>query len=249
MDDTDEEHATMSETPERLLLKEPVAIIGRGAIGRWVAERLDGPVTILGRDDPLPEVTLVVEAAGHAALAAYGPEALARGIDLLVASVGALADPDLEHRLRAAAGPGRVILPAGALVGIDALAAAREGGLEAVTYTARKPAATLVPDRRLDAPQVILDGTAREAAQAFPKSSNVAATIALAGIGFERTRVQVIADPGLATNRHSISARGAFGSFEAQVDGLPLPDNPRSSSLTAMSLLRAIRNRSDAVVI
>lgn len=226
-----------------------VAIIGRGAIGRWIAARLEGVVTVVGRGDPLPEAALVVEAAGHAALATYGPEALARGADLLVASVGALADPALEERLLAAAGPGRLILPAGALVGIDALAAAREGGLDAVTYIARKPAATLVPDRRLTGPEVILDGTAREAARAFPKSSNVAATVALAGLGFERTRVQVIADPDLATNRHTVTARGAFGSLEATVDGLPLPDNPRSSSLTAMSLLRCIRNRSAAVVL
>ena len=241
----------MAEPVARLLLEAPVAIIGRGAIGRWVADRLDGPVTIIGRDEPLPEVALVVEAAGHAALASYGPEAVARGQDLLIASVGALADPELEERLfaAAAAGAGRIILPAGALVGIDALAAAREGGLDTVTYTAHKPAATLVPDRRLTGPEVILDGTAREAARAFPKSSNVAATVALAGIGFERTRVQVIADPELTTNRHTVTAHGAFGSFEARVDGLPLPDNPRSSSLTAMSLLRAIRNRAAAVVV
>ena len=99
-------------------LKQPIAIIGRGAIGRWVAERLDGPVTIIGRDDPVPEVVLEVEVAGHEALAAYGAATLARGIDLLVASVGALADPELAARLFAAAGTGRVILPAGALVGI-----------------------------------------------------------------------------------------------------------------------------------
>lgn len=236
--------------PVRIADGAPVAIIGRGAIGRWIAARLEGPVVVVGRDDPLPDgVDLVVEAAGHEALSAYGPQALACGADLLVASIGALADPELEERLYAAAGPGRLILPAGALVGIDALAAAREGGLDAVTYTARKPAATLLPDRALTAAEVILDGTAREAARAFPKSSNVAATVALAGLGFERTRVQVIADPDLTVNRHTITARGAFGSFEATVDGLPLPDNPRSSSLTAMSLLRSIRNRSAVIVL
>lgn len=227
-----------------------VAIIGRGAIARWVVARLEGPVVTVGRGDALPAgVSLVVEAAGHEALASHGPTALAAGADLLVASVGALADPELEARLTEAAGPGRLILPAGALVGIDALAAAREGGLDEVTYIARKPAATLVPDRALTEATVILDGTAREAARAFPKSSNVAATVALAGLGFERTRVQVIADPALRVNRHTITARGSFGSFEASVDGLPLPDNPRSSSLTAMSLLRAIRNRTSAILL
>jgi aspartate dehydrogenase len=235
--------------PVQVRGSEGVAIIGRGAIGRWVAARLEGAVVLVGRGEALPAAALVVEAAGHEALAAYGVQALARGSDLLVASVGALADPALEEALLAAAGPGRLLLPAGALVGIDALAAAREGGLDAVTYIARKPAATLLPGRRLSGPEVILDGTAREAARAFPKSSNVAATVALAGIGFERTRVQVIADPEMTVNRHTVTAEGAFGRFEATVDGLPLPDNPRSSSLTAMSLLRAIRNRTAAVVL
>lgn len=240
-------------SPSPVALAEPLAIIGRGAIGRWLAERLSGPVRIVGRDEALPQVPLVVEAAGHGALAEHGVAALRQGSDLLVASIGALADPALHARLVEAAGApgsgrGRMLLPAGALAGIDALAAAREGGLDRVVYTARKPPATLGaadPARET----VMLEGNAREAALAFPKSSNVAATIALAGIGFERTEVRVIADPAVAANVHIVAAEGAFGRFEIRIEGRPLPDNPRSSSLTAMSLLRAIRNRGAAVVI
>ncbi|WP_299822615.1 aspartate dehydrogenase domain-containing protein [uncultured Jannaschia sp.] len=94
---------------------------------------------------------------------------------------------------------------------------------------------------------MLLDGTAREAALAFPKSSNVAATVALAGLGFDNTEVRVIADPAVSSNIHTIDAEGAFGSFSFRIEGLPLPDNPRSSSLTAMSILREIRNFGSAI--
>lgn len=231
-----------------------LAIIGRGAIGRWLADRCAGPVHVVGRDEPLPRVSLVVEAAGHSALAAYGEAALRQGSDLLVASTGALADPELHARLIDAAGPpgsgkGRMLLPAGALGGIDALAAAREGGLTRVRYTARKPAATLASHRSVEVETVLLEGNAREAALAFPKSSNVAATVALAGLGFEATEVRIIADPEVTANIHVVEAEGAFGRFTFTIEGRPLPDNPRSSSLTAMSLLRSVRNIGSAIVI
>ncbi|MGY6632127.1 MAG: aspartate dehydrogenase [Alkalilacustris sp.] len=233
-------------------LPHPIALVGHGAIARWLTARLEGTVHIVGRGDPVPAVPLVVEAAGHAAVAEHGPAALAAGSDLLLASVGALADTVLHRRITEAVarpGAGRLILPAGALAGVDALAAARLGGLDEVVYTARKPAATLLPDRTLAVETVVLDGTAREAALAFPKSSNVAATVALAGLGFEATRVRIVADPAAEANIHTIAARGTFGQFETSIAGLPLPDNPRSSMLTAMSLLRAILNRHARIVI
>ena len=229
-------------------------IIGQGAIGRWVAERYTRPVRFIGRNQRLTRVPLIVEVAGHGGLAEYGERALAQGSDLIVASVGALADVALHDRIVAAAGPpgsgrGRLFLPAGALGGIDALAAAREGGLRRVVYTARKPAATLIEDAESSGETVLLDGTAREAALAFPRSSNVAATVALAGLGFDNTEVRVIADPAVNSNMHTIDAEGAFGSFTFRIEGRPLADNPRSSSLTAMSVLRAIRNLGSAIVV
>lgn len=229
-------------------------IIGHGAIGRWVAERHAGPVRFIGRNERLTRVPLIVEVAGHGGLAEYGEPALAQGSDLIVASVGALADVALHDRIVAAAGPpgsgrGRLLLPAGALGGIDALAAAREGGLRRVVYTARKPASTLIADAESSGETVLLDGTAREAALAFPKSSNVAATVALAGLGFDKTEVRVIADPAVSSNIHTIEVEGAFGSFSFRIEGLPLPDNPRTSSLTAMSVLRAVRNLRSAIVV
>lgn len=231
-----------------------LAIIGRGAIGRWLANQCTGRVHMIGRNEALPDVPLVVEAAGHEALAEYGEAILRQGSDLLVASIGALADPDLYDRLALAAGgpgsgQGRMLLPAGALGGIDALAAAREGGLSRVRYTARKPASSIAHDQSLSVETILLEGNAREAALAFPKSSNVAATVALAGLGFERTEVRIIADPAVTANIHVVEVEGTFGRFTFSIEGRPLPDNPRSSSLTAMSLLRSVRNRTSAIVI
>ena len=226
-----------------------VALIGDGAIGTWLGERLDPKPQIVRRGDSLPSVDVVVEAAGHEALAHYGVAALKQGSDLVVVSIGALAHHDLWDALRAAATRSKIILPAGAVVGIDALAAARQGGLSEVSYEARKPPASLSHTLPTDRETVVFEGNAREAALTFPKNANVAATIALAGVGFDDTRVRIVADPTVTENIHELKVRGAFGAFTASVAGRPLPSNPKTSSLAAMSLLRCIQNRQSAIVI
>lgn len=196
---------------------------------------------------------VVLEAAGHAALAAYGPELLARGIDLCVASVGALADDDLRSVLTAAAlssGARLEILP-GAIGGIDALAAAGPSGLEHVAYTGLKPprawagspAAKAFDLDSIAEETIVFEGTARQAARSFPKNANVVATVALAGLGLDTTRVKLIADPRATGNSHRIEARGPLVNFDFTTRGKPLPANPRSSALTALSALRALKNR------
>lgn len=231
---------------------------------RWVITRpgrenrardLFGPnVTPLHTVDALrgrPDVAL--ECAGHAALAEHGPALLRRGVDLGVLSAGALADTGLAGTLDSATreGNAQAHILAGAIGGMDALLAAREGGLEDVTYEGIKPpdawrdsAAEQVCD--LDAlatATTFFQGAAREAARDYPKNANVAATVALCGIGLDATRVQLTADPDAPGNLHRIVARGAFGELEFTVRGRALPDHPRTSALTAMSAVQFLRSR------
>jgi len=261
-----------------------IALIGHGAIGRYVHERLaaegharisgivmrsarveetqqsigDGtPVVGSVAQLPAPAPDLVVEVAGHGGLAEHGVAALSRGHDLLVVSVGALADEALRAALReaAASGGAKMLIAPGAIGGVDALAAAREGGLNTVRYTSRKPPGawkgspgeTVADLDTLSKPATLFAGPADEAARLYPKNANVAATIALAGLGFQGTQVQLIADPAAGGNIHLIEAEGAFGSMTVEMRGKPLPDNPKTSSLTAFSVLRAIRNRAEAI--
>jgi aspartate dehydrogenase len=226
-----------------------IALIGVGAIGSWLQERLDPKPVVVHRGDALPMADVVVEVAGHAALAQYGVAALQQGSDLVIASIGALADEALWVSLQQAATRAKILLPAGAVAGIDALAAARLGGLDSVRYSSRKPPASLSDTLPLDRESVVFEGNARDAALQFLKNANVAATIALAGIGFEKTEVRIIADPTLTRNVHVLEASGNFGTFTMTIAGRPLPGNPKSSSLTAMSLLRCIQNRQSSIVL
>ncbi|MDB5367793.1 MAG: putative L-aspartate dehydrogenase [Rhodospirillales bacterium] len=190
---------------------------------------------------------LVVECAGHEAVAQFAPAVLARGIDLVVASTGALADPSLEAELRAPRAAGRLFLPAGALGGIDAIAAASRGALAHVSLTTTKTPRGWGRESALR--ETLFDGTAREAALAWPKNANVAATLALAGLGFDATRVTLVADPAAAGNTHRIEAEGEFGRLVAETTGLAAPDNPRTSRLTALSILRVVEQRDSLVVL
>jgi aspartate dehydrogenase len=201
---------------------------------------------------------LAVECAGHQAVAEHGEAILRRGIDLVVSSVGSLAERALYQRLsQAASGRSKLMLPAGAVAGIDALGAAKVAGLSRVRYTSRKPpkswkntpAEKITDLDRVTAPVTLFTGPADEAARLYPQNANVAATIALAGAGFERTEVTLIADPAATGNIHRIEAVGEFGEFDIEVRGKPLATNPKTSMLAALSVVRAIRNRAAAIVI
>lgn len=202
---------------------------------------------------------IVVECAGHEAVDTLAAPILLRGIPLVLSSIGAMALPDREQRLRAAAleGHTQLILPAGAIAAIDWLAASRLAGLHSVVYRSRKPPSAWVGSAAEQACKLdeltqacrFFSGSAREAAIAYPKNANVAATVALAGIGFDETRVELIADPGAAGNCHEIEASGATGQLQMTTLGLPDPDNPRTSMTTAYSVARAVLQRSGSVVI
>ena len=222
---------------------------------------LDAGVEVITGLDGMSETEpdLIIECAGQGAVAEHGEAALATGSDFLVISTGALAEDSVRERLLdAAARTGaRMVLPAGATAGIDGLAALRVGGLDRVRYTSIKP-----PDAWKGTPAetefnldgllqttVIFSGSAGEAARRYPKNANLAATVALAGAGFDKTEIQLIADPAASDNRSRIEAQGPFGELRVEMRGLPMPDNPKTSAVTAHSILHAIASRDSLIVI
>jgi aspartate dehydrogenase len=217
------------------------------------------PVTSKLADLLATKPDLVIECAGHGAVDAHAVPVLEAGLDLLVVSIGALSDNRLREKLFAAArlAKGQLLLPAGAVAGIDGLTAAKYGGLTHVTLRSRKPPLSWggapgvegIDLKSISKATAIFSGNAGEAARLFPKNANVAATIALAGLGFERTEVELIADPDAPGNVHELEAQGAFGRFKIVLENVPSPDNPKTSALTAMSIIRIIENRRASIVI
>jgi aspartate dehydrogenase len=195
---------------------------------------------------------VVVEAASQEAARKFARPVLDAGCDLLLMSVGALADKELLVSLQASRG--RICVPTGAIAGIDAIRAVKHL-LETVTLTTTKAPKALAGapffetgDIKLDAIKertVIYEGPAADAVRQFPANVNVAAVLSLAGIGFDRTRVRIVADPAFTTNQHEITATGSFGKFLFTVNNLPSPGNPKTSYLAVLSAIECLRSVCD----
>jgi aspartate dehydrogenase len=202
---------------------------------------------------------IVAECASHTAVGDYGPAILESGIDLIVISIGALSSDALRQRLMQAAqaGGGRLILPPGAIGGVDALAAARLSGLESVVYTGRKPplawrgtpAERLVALDSLREATVFFEGSARKAAEDYPFNANVAAALALAGIGLDATKVRLVADPAIKRNVHEFAVSAGCGDFSVRLEGRPSPANPKTSLMAGYSVARELLNRTGPITI
>ncbi len=247
-----------------------VAIVGCGSIGRAVADQLLAAalsqVELVGVVDnrpvvdvPAPQISLhqaieisdvLVECAGQVVVEQHAEQILTQGRDLLVTSVGALADPDLAERLQAA-GPGRLLFTTGAVGGVDLLAAAAATApLHRVRVTTTKqPAALVQPwmntdtqDRLLasEKPVDVFRGGAREASRTFPRSLNVAATVAFAVGGFDLVEVRLRADPHAALTSHVIEAEGPSGRYRFDIANLPSADNPRTSGVVPFAIVRSL---------
>ena len=227
---------------------------GSGAVLPDGVARIEGP-------EGLAAVApgLVIEAAGRAAVGPWGMAALAAGADYAPVSTSALTDAGLLAGLvDAARAAGRqVLIPPGALGGIDALAAAARLPMASVRHEIVKPPAAwkgteaeaLCDLGSLTGPVVFWQGPAAQAAARFPQNANVAAISALAGIGMERTEVALVADPGAARNAHRVTAEGEFGTMRISLENRPMATNPKTSELTALSLVRLIANRVNPLVI
>lgn len=195
---------------------------------------------------------IVVEAASQDAVRAFAKQVLQAGKDLMVMSVGALADPALRADLSqtAAAAGARLYVPTGAIAGIDAIRAARHL-LDSVTLTTIKSPKALAGAPFFETSKVrpedikerttVYEGPAAEAVKLFPANVNVAAVLSLAGMGFERTRVRIVADPASAVNQHEVAASGSFGQFHFTVRNVPSPGNPKTSYLAVLSAVECLR--------
>lgn len=263
-----------------------IVLIGWGAIGQRIATLLDekGPITariiavavsdasraraafptdarVLEQPgDLLPNsADLVIEVASREAVATWAAAALAAAPKFVVASTSAFVDDAFAARLAdlAAEADSQVIIPSGALAGIDALVAAGVLDLAQVSHSIVKPpqawlgteAEDLCDLEALSTPFEFCRGTARDIARRFPKNANVAVISALAGLGLDRTEIRLIADPNAARNVHHIIADGAFGRLATRVENEALASNPKSSELTALSLFNVILRESSRTVI
>jgi len=201
----------------------------------------------------------VLECAGHQAVRDHGARALGGGSDLLVTSAGALTDDALLTSLLGAAEQGgtRLVVPSAGIGALDILAGAAAGGLDDVTVTVRKDplswkgtlAETLCDLDRLGAPVTLYEGPVREGARRYPQNVNISAAAAFAGIGLDRTRLVIIADPTIATHVVEIAARGRFGSFSFREDVIPTESNPKTGRLVAMAVIKTVRQLASRFVV
>ena len=200
-----------------------------------------------------PKPAAVLEAASHEAVRAHLVPTLTAGVSAIVLSAGALADDRLLNDAEAAAARSgaRLYVPSGGIGGLDALKGACAAGVDEVEIRVAKPPAAwrnipfvealgldLV---RLAEPRTLFDGPAREGVPHFPQNVNIAAVLSLAGIGFDRTRLQVVADPGLTHNTHTIRVVGKSGRFSMQLENVPSPENPKTAWLACYSALAALK--------
>ncbi len=207
------------------------------------------------------KVDLVIESASQEAVRKYAVKILDAGKNLMVMSVGAFSDEKLFKQVMGLIKKKdrKLYIPSGAILGIDGIKAAKQAGIQKVILTTSKPPTTLSKTKyvqkkklrleKLSKKQVIFEGFAKEAVDAFPKSVNVASTLSLVGIGFDKTIVKVIADPLLKNNVHHIYVKGKAGEFVTKASNIPSPENPKTSYLAALSALRMLANLTDSIII
>lgn len=253
-----------------------VGVAGVGAIGGAVCRALQAGIpgmTLIGVSEqatvtlPAPNMSfaelaesadIVVEALPARAMPDLARAVLDRGKTLIaISSAALLLHPEIIHRART--GHGRIIAPSGALAGLDGVRGLSYMGIREARIASTKPpkgftGAPYVVENGIDLEGItektrIFEGNAYDAAKGFPANVNVAATLSLAGIGPEKTRVEIWADPAAKGNTHEIVVSGEFSTITARIDNVPDPANPKSSMLAAQSVVAVLHNLSGPVVI
>jgi aspartate dehydrogenase len=203
--------------------------------------------------EAIGEVDLVIEAASQEAARKFVPMCLERGRDVMVMSVGVFHDDDFRGRCfqLASKNRARLFIPSGAVCGTDGLRSAQGRIYEVRLVTTKGPNGfqdiPYLKERGVDVtkltkPTVLFEGPAREAVRLFPKNVNVAATVSLMGLGFDKTMVTIICDPRSTVNSHQLMAKGAFGELKAEIQNVPSPENPATSYLAALSAVSALKS-------
>lgn len=205
------------------------------------------------KSDNFKDVDIVVEAASQHALTSYLNSIISMKKDVLVMSVGAFANPEFFSQIikNVEKNDINLYLPSGAIAGIDAIKSVRSS-ISYVTITTTKNPISLKDspffkktNLTIDSIKkrtLIFEGSAIEAVQNFPANVNVAALLGLAGIGIEKTKVNVIADPSLRINKHEIKVIGKFGELIVRVKNVPSPTNPKTSYLAILSVIESLRS-------
>jgi aspartate dehydrogenase len=216
---------------------------------------LDRPPPLVDRAALIETCDLIVEAAGGHVVESIARQAFAAGKSIVVISVGALLDhPELFDLARETECD--LLVPSGAIAGLDGVKAACAGPVDYVRLTSRKPPRALegapflvehgISLQGLKEPRLLFNGPAREAVRGFPDNLNVSAALSLAGIGPDRTEVTISADPGIERNCHDIEVSGGFGLLRVHIENIP-GENPKTGRLTALSVIRAIDGHADHV--
>ncbi len=263
-----------------------VGLIGCGAIGSSISKAIDGDekfnlkavfdldeqkatkmvqnlnqkVVIAENFEELlsTELDVVVEAASQRAVEQYGEKILHKEVDLMVMSVGAFVDESLLERItKAAKEKGRrVLIPSGAVTGIDTIKSVSELIDDIILTTTKHPeslkGAPFFTERGIDPEKIgevtdLFEGSAREAVKLFPENVNVAAVISLAGVGWDRTKVRIVADPAVDRNIHHIKVSGEFGEIVTLSENVKSPENPRTSYLAALSAIKTLKNMESGI--
>lgn len=222
--------------------------------------KLEKVVAVKSLDDFIKDVILVIESASQEAVKVYADKILENGKDLIIMSVGALVDLDFYERLKNLAKEKNcnIYIPSGAICGIDGINSV-SCNIDEIILTTTKPPKSFenvkylqdigIDLKSISEARVLFEGYAKDVVKLFPKNINVAATISLAGIGFEKTKVKIIADPNATNISHKIIVKGDFGKIETSVLNVPSPSNPQTSYLAVLSAISALKKIIEVVKI